>query len=212
MLGRVKRVYSFWGRFPNAYAAQDFITFMGKPHYIRKRAVEMLNLRKGDKALEVACGTGRNFPYIMEAIGKKGMLVGFDYSKEMLDSARKLCERKGWKNVKLYQGDAAELKIKENNFNGILSVLGISALPEWEKALKRCKELLRKRGILAVCDARPFGGRLGFLNPLVKAVYSNLAAWGPSKDIPAKMKEIFGNVETKKFNLGTIFIATSAKK
>ncbi len=210
-LKKVKKVYSFWGRFPSLYSAQDLITFFGRSKTIRSAAIKKMGLKKGNKTLEVACGSGRNFPYIMEAIDKKGFLLGFDYSQEMLDAAKQLSERNGWNNIKLVQGDAAQLKITENNFDGVLSVLGISAIPEWEEALVRCRDVLCPGGKLVVCDARLFTGFLKILNPLVRLIYSTFAAWDPSKNIPEKMKKIFGNVEVENFNLGTFFIAVSVK-
>ncbi len=211
-LKNVKKVYSFWGRFPALYSAQDIVTFLGRAGTIRNRAVKKMGLKKGDHALEVACGSGRNFPYLVEAVGKSGTLTGFDYSQEMLDAAKKLSQRNNWKNIKLIQGDAAQLKIKKNNFDGAVSVLGISAVPRWEKALKRCHDILRPGGKLVVCDARLFTGPLKIVNPLVKLIYSKFAAWDPSKNIPKKMKEIFGNVRVENLNLGTFFIAVSVKK
>lgn len=211
-LDKVKKVYSFWGNFLWLYAVQDYFTFFGKPRFIRKRAVEKLHLQEGDRALEVACGNGRNFPYIMETIGEKGALLGFDYSQEMLSGAQKFCMRKGWSNVEFIQGDAAQLHVGEKDFDGVLSVLGISAIPSWEAALQRCHNALKPGGRLCVCDARPFRGALKFFNPLVKAIYSRFAAWDPSKNIPEKMKEIFGNVEVEDFNAGTMFIAVSIKQ
>lgn len=210
-LNKVKQVYSFWGRFPLFYAWQDYFTFMGRPKFIRGLAVKRLNLRLGDKALEVACGSGRNFSFIIEAIGKEGGLLGFDYSQEMLDAAEKLCRQKNWNNVKLIQGDAAELKIREKDFDGIISVLGVSAVPGWERALQRCYDVLKPGGVLVACDARLFEGGLRFLNPLVKLVYSRLAAWDPSKNIPEKIKAIFGNLEIENLNFGTFFIAKAIK-
>lgn len=211
-LAKVKAVYSFWGRFPSLYRAQDAVTFLGRARTIRSRAVKMMGLKQGGRALEVACGSGRNFPYLAEAVGKNGFVLGFDYSREMLDAARKLCERNSWRNIKLKQGDAAQLKIKEKNFDGVVSVLGISAVPEWEMALKRCHKVLLPDGKLVICDARLFTGALKIANPLVKLIYSKFAAWDPSKNIPEKMKEIFGNVKVENLNLGTFFIAVSVKK
>ena len=211
-LKKVKKVYSFWGKFPSLYSAQDVITFFGRAKTIRSRAVKKMGLKRGDKALEVACGSGRNFPYIIEAVGKNGFILGFDYSQEMLDAAKQLSKRNDWSNIKLVQGDAAQLKITENNFDGVVSVLGISAIPDWEKALDRCHDVLCSGGKLVVCDARLFTGFLKFLNPLVKVIYSKFAAWDPSKNIPEKMREIFGNVEVENLNLGTFFIAVSVKK
>ncbi len=211
-LKKVKKVYSFWGRFPSLYKAQDIITFLGRAKTIRSRAVKKMGLKRGDKALEIACGSGRNLPYIIETVGKDGFILGFDYSYEMLDAAKQLSKRNGWDNIKLVQGDAAQLKLTENNFDGVVSVLGISAIPDWKKALERCHEVLRFGGKLVVCDARLFTGFLEFLNPLVKVIYSKLAAWDHSKNIPEKMKEIFGNVELENLNFGTFFIAVSVKK
>lgn len=210
-LEKVRNIYSFWGKFSFLYDAQDFVTFLGKAGKIRNRAVEELKLSSGDKVLEVACGSGRNFSYLTEAVGKNGRVVGFDYSQEMLDAAKRLCRKNKFENVKLVQGDAAELEIDFENFDGVLSVLGISAVPEWEKALKRSYEVLCQGGRLVVCDACLFSGFLRVLNPLVRFVYSKFAAWDPSKNIPEKMKEIFGNVEVDKFNFGTFFIAVAVK-
>ena len=64
-LQKVKKVYAFWGRFPLLYYLQDFVTFMGRPGLVRRESVKRLGLRKGDKVLEIACGNGRNFNYIM---------------------------------------------------------------------------------------------------------------------------------------------------
>ena len=210
-LAKVKKVYSFWGRFPLFYVWQDYFTFMGRPKFVRGQAVKRLNLRSGDKALEVACGSGRNFSFIMGAIGQGGRLVGFDYSQEMLDAAQKLRQKKNWDNIKLIQGDAAELNIGEGNFDAVISVLGISAIPDWEKALQRCYDVLKSGGILVVCDARLFDGFFSFLNPLVKLIYSRFAAWDPSKNIPEKVKAVFGNLEIENLNFGTFFIAKAIK-
>lgn len=211
-LEKVRKVYSFWGKFPSLYSAQDAITFLGRAKTIRSRAVKKMELIRNGKALEVACGSGRNLPYLVKTVGKDGFILGFDYSQEMLDAAKQLSNRNGWNNIKLVQGDAAQLKITENNFDGIVSVLGISAIPDWEKALNRCYDVLRHGGKLVVCDARLFTGLLKILNPLAKVIYSKFAAWDPSKNIPEKMKEIFGNVEVENFNSGTFFIAVAVKK
>jgi len=207
----VQKVYRFWGKHPLMYTAQDYITFIGKPQLIRQEAVNALHLKKGDTVLEVACGTGRNFPYIEEQISPSGNLIGFDYSFEMLSSAKKAALAKGWENIKFVQGDAAELNVKKNQFDGVISVLGMSAIPNYRAALKRCFELLRPGGTLVICDAGPFRKGPKFLNGLIDKIYSKYAAWDSRKDIIGEMKSIFGNVDIKTFNFDSFYIVKAIK-
>ncbi|MFA4954940.1 MAG: methyltransferase domain-containing protein [Patescibacteria group bacterium] len=211
-LEKIKHVYSFWGRFSKLYDAQDAITFLGRARDIRRSAAQGLGLKPGDSVLEVACGSGRDFPYLIEAVGPEGKIIGQDYSPEMLEAAKKLCAVNGWTNVTLMAGDAAKLDLDKTGFDGVLSILGISAVPDWRNAIQKCFGVLKVGGKLVVCDARLFSGWLAVLNPLVKAIYSRFAAWDPSKDIPQEMRTIFGNVEIKTYNFGTFFIASSEKK
>jgi ubiquinone/menaquinone biosynthesis C-methylase UbiE len=43
---------------------------------LRRRAIERLGLASGDTVVDVACGTGVNFPLIEERIGPSGRLIG----------------------------------------------------------------------------------------------------------------------------------------
>ncbi|MHB8876992.1 MAG: class I SAM-dependent methyltransferase [Myxococcaceae bacterium] len=210
-LDSVRRAYSFWGRHPGFYAAQDYFTFLGRPKRVRRRAVEALGVGRGAKVLEVGCGTGRNFPFLLERIGPEGELVGFDYSSAMLGAAGAGCRARGHVNVRLVQGDAAELSDVGSGFDAVLSVLAVSAIPGWEAALGRCFEVLRPGGVLVVCDGRLFGGALSVLNPAVRGVYARFAAWRPGRDIAGRMRELFGHVAEESLNLGTFFVARARK-
>src|SRR3954454_2905316 len=74
----------------------------------RRAAVQALGLRLGASVVDVACGTGLNFPLIEEAIGPAGRIVGVDLTDAMLARARKRIETNGWSNVSLVQADAAD--------------------------------------------------------------------------------------------------------
>src|SRR5471030_2370982 len=53
----------------------------------RLRAVQALGLRAGDSVIDIACGTGLNFPLIEEVIGPAGRIVGVDLTDAMLAQA-----------------------------------------------------------------------------------------------------------------------------
>ena len=59
------------------------------------------------KVQKVGCGTGRNFPYLREAIGPTRRIYGVDLSAGMLRKARKLSDHHHWTNIHLTEGDAA---------------------------------------------------------------------------------------------------------
>ncbi len=74
----------------------------------RLRAVQALGLRAGDSVIDIACGTGLNFPLIEEVIGPGGRIVGVDLTDAMLTHAQDRIETNGWSNISLVQADAAD--------------------------------------------------------------------------------------------------------
>ena len=89
------------------------------PWGIRARAVRRLELQSGDRVLEVGCGTGRNFPYLVPAVGRTGHVYGVGLSPGMLERAKKQCVRNKWENVTLLLRDAVEYSLPET-VNGVL--------------------------------------------------------------------------------------------
>src|SRR5947209_13336070 len=61
----------------------------------RLRAVEALGLRPGDSVIDIACGTGLNFPLIDELIGPDGRIVGVDLTDAMIAHAQDRIETNG---------------------------------------------------------------------------------------------------------------------
>jgi demethylmenaquinone methyltransferase/2-methoxy-6-polyprenyl-1,4-benzoquinol methylase len=132
------------------------------PSGLRKRAVAQLKLRRGDRVLEVGCGTGRNFPYLREAVGPEGRIYGVDLSKGMLRRARKLCHRRQWTNVVLIEADAANFVSREL-FDGVLFSFSYNVMPHHRSVLRQVWKQLRPGGRLVIVDARLPPGLFGKL-------------------------------------------------
>lgn len=207
---KMEDIYSFWGRHPGLYKIGCALTFMFREDYLRRKAVESLELKEGDTVLDLACGTGLNFSYLQEAVGSKGKLIGFDNSKEMLHSAEIRIEQNRWQNVELRHGNAAELAL-ENKIDAVLSTLGVSAIPNHYCALERVVETIRPKGRIVILDAQPFSGEWAVLNPLIKKIFGPLTNWDYDKDIPGDLQRIIGPLNVEMYNLNTIYILKGMK-
>jgi ubiquinone/menaquinone biosynthesis C-methylase UbiE len=175
----------------------------------RRRAVTALGLKPGDTVLEIGAGTGRNFPYLVEAVGPTGTVIGIDASPGMLAEAGKLIERNGWSNVELLQQDATQLDV-DREVDGVLFSLSYSAMPEPRPALARAWERLRPSSRVVVMDAGlTQGGPWRLLAPIARLLVKY--APGDAYSDPWSDLAEYGTVETKRFLLGFFYVSAVAK-
>jgi ubiquinone/menaquinone biosynthesis C-methylase UbiE len=175
----------------------------------RARAVVALGLGPGDVVLEVGAGTGRNFRYLVEAVGPTGKVIGVDASPGMLAEARRLLERKGWPNVELLQQDAGRLDL-DREVDGVLFSLSYSAIPEPRPALARAWEGLRPHGRVVVLDAGFTDSRvLRLLDPIARQLVK-LGPGDPYSD-PWSDLAAYGSVWTKRFLFGFFYVSVVEK-
>lgn len=132
------------------------------PRGLRRKAVDCLMLKLGDRVLEVGCGTGRNFPYLYAAVGRPGYIYGVDLSAGMLRKADMMRNRNGWNNISLTQGDAAGFSAPEQ-LDGVFFSLSYNTMPHHLKVLHQSWKQLRRGGRLVIMDAKLPPGPCGRL-------------------------------------------------
>lgn len=207
---RAQPAYRFWGHFPLLYRIACAVTFLGRQRFLRHRAVELLELRAGDTALDLACGTGLNLERLEAAVGERGRIIAFDYSPAMLMAARDRARSHGWRNVEFVEGDAATLDIGVR-VDGVLSTLGVSAIAGYEHAIACACASVRPGGRVVILDAALPTGWLAFTNPLLRWIYRVGAAWVPGRPIAAIMAQHLRDVRTERYNGGTIEITVGIR-
>jgi len=119
----------------------------------RSLAIKKLSLQRGDCVIELGCGTGLNFPFLMEQIGPEGRLIGVDLTPGMLDIARVRVERSGWKNVELIQSDIAAYDFAEGA-NGVLATGLFGYIPEYDRVIKAASQSLVPGGHIVILDGK----------------------------------------------------------
>lgn len=134
-MGRTEQVYVWWGRHPRALDVLYDVAFLGHEREIRRQAIEMLGLTRGECVFEVGCGNGNSFPAIREAVGSNGTIVGLDRSREMVRSARARIRDAGWQNISILHGDAHRPPVATGTFDVAYASMSLSAVAEPEQAI-----------------------------------------------------------------------------
>jgi ubiquinone/menaquinone biosynthesis C-methylase UbiE len=146
------------------------VTFPFRRSMYEQFVLPRAGLKEGDSVAELCCGAGHNFPYLLSAIGKKGKLIGIDFSEKMLAKARARVERSGWTNVELICGDAAGIDdLVDRPLDLTLCSLALSLIPDRLGVLQAIRNTLRPGGRLVVIEAQRFSGAAAVLNPFLYA-------------------------------------------
>jgi len=185
----------------------DFDPSFIKP--VRQKAVGLLNLKQGDRVLDMGCGPGGSFPYLVSAVGPSGEVVGVEISPEVAINARRRIARNRWRNVQVIEADARTVKLT-GIFDGALMFAAADVYAS-QKALDNILPHLRNSAQVAVFGAKISSNRLGrILNPLLKMAFKYLSPTTPSPSyepwgVLAKYAE---ELNVEEYFFGLMFLAS----
>ena len=133
----------------------------------RRKAVRRLNLKPGDRVLEVSVGTGTNLRLIATRIGDAGHIVGLDISRGMLGVCARKMREKGIAG-ELIEGEAGHLPFAEGPFDAVFHHGGIAEFGDRGAAIAEMYRVARPGGRIVVCDVGvPEDGSLSLWNRLL---------------------------------------------
>jgi demethylmenaquinone methyltransferase/2-methoxy-6-polyprenyl-1,4-benzoquinol methylase len=165
--------------------------------------------------IDIACGTGLNFPLIEKAIGPGGRIVGVDLTDAMLARARQRIAANGWGNVTLVQADAADFEFPAE-VNAILSTYALTQVPDRAAVIAHGAAALSAGGRLAVLDLKVPGGTPPWLAQFGTAMVQRLASaddWimrRPWEAIREAMEKELADLSWSELFFGTAFLAVGS--
>src|SRR3954454_5081190 len=82
------QVQAMFDRIASVYDLMNSVMTVGLHHRWRSRATDLAAIGPGDRALDVATGTGDLAVELKRRVGASGEVVGSDFSDRMLELAR----------------------------------------------------------------------------------------------------------------------------
>jgi demethylmenaquinone methyltransferase/2-methoxy-6-polyprenyl-1,4-benzoquinol methylase len=141
----IKKMYSKFSKFTRFLEGVD--------DNLRKRALKLLNIDKGEIVLEIGFGRGNFLLKLAKEVGKEGKVYGIDITPEMVKVAKKKIIKEGLtQRVILTEGDAKKLPYNNDMFDLVYieSTLELFDTPDIPKVLNEIKRVMKPSGRLCV--------------------------------------------------------------
>ena len=135
----LSKIYDTWGKLTESRA--------------RSRALELAEIKNGQKILEVAVGTGLAFYEIVKR-NPGGTNIGIDISAGMLKKAEKRLKQLSGANYELKKTSAFYLNGEDEKFDGLINNYMVDLIPfeQMDAVLAEFKRVLKKGGKLVIVN------------------------------------------------------------
>ncbi|RDH40547.1 MAG: bifunctional demethylmenaquinone methyltransferase/2-methoxy-6-polyprenyl-1,4-benzoquinol methylase UbiE [Candidatus Aquirickettsiella gammari] len=176
---KTTRVAEIFQSVANQYDLMNDLMSLGLHRLWKKFALELAQLRPGDKVLDVAGGTGDLAKAFIKRVGTRGKVTLLDINAAMLKIGRDRLIDAGLIDIPAIQANAECLPFAEDSFDCLSIAFGLRNVTNKTNALKSMYRVLKPGGRLLVLEfSKP---ALGFLQSLYDS-YSfeflpKLGAW-----------------------------------
>ncbi len=172
-----------------AWSSGDYAIIGVTLQIVGESLCEALDLRAGQKVLDVAAGNGNA---TLAAAHRWCDVVSTDYVQALLERGRQRAEAERL-NVTFKEADAEALPFGDESFDAVLSTFGVMFTPDQERAASEMLRVVRRGGKIGMANWTPEG----FIGQVFKTIGKHIAPppgarspalWGTQ----ARLAELFG--------------------
>lgn len=138
-----------YGRGAATYGRVKFFSHWGR------RLVELANIPRGARVLDVATGRGAALFPAAEQVGSRGRAIGIDLAEPMVQETGAEIRQRGLKNIEVRRMDAEHLEFPNASFDCVLCGFAVMFFPQVHRAFAEFTRVLKPRGRLALTSAVP---------------------------------------------------------
>jgi SAM-dependent methyltransferase len=179
---------------------------------LRAKATALLDLAPGARVLDLGCGPGGSLPFLRNAVGGSGEVVGVEISPDVAINARRRVQRHEWSNVQIIEGAAQSVRLA-GTFDGAL-MFGAPDIYGSDKALGNILPHLRPGARIVFFGAKTSRRRTGWiLNPLLRLVFSKFSFRStpvPDDEPWKRLAEHLESLRIEEYFLGWMFLASGS--
>jgi ubiquinone/menaquinone biosynthesis C-methylase UbiE len=128
-----------------------FVPTIGMP--FATTLLDAAGLDRGERVLDVACGTGVVTRLAAEQVGLNGAVAGLDINPSMLAVARSVPSSGA--AIEWHEASAESLPLADGSFDVVLSSLGLQFVADKASALREMRRVLAPDGRLAIATTGP---------------------------------------------------------
>lgn len=113
---------------------------------------EFANINKGDTVIDLGSGAGNDCFVARHETGKKGKVIGIDFTPIMIEKARINAEKLGYNNVEFRTGDIDDMPVSNDIADVIVSNCVLNLVPNKQKVIGEIFRVLQPGGHFSISD------------------------------------------------------------
>src|SRR4051812_31984422 len=141
------QVRAMFDRIAGVYDLMNSVMTAGMHHRWRSRAADLARLGAGDRALDVATGTGDLAVELARRVGPEGEVIGSDFSDRMLELAREKAPE-----IRFEWGNALDLDYSDDSFDAATVGFGARNFSDLAGGLAEMARVVRPGGRVVVLE------------------------------------------------------------
>jgi demethylmenaquinone methyltransferase/2-methoxy-6-polyprenyl-1,4-benzoquinol methylase len=147
------QVRAMFDRIAGLYDRMNTVMTAGLHHGWRRRAADLAALGPGDRALDVATGTGDLALELWSRVTPGGEVLASDFSERMLEIARAKASARPGVRVRFESANALALPYADDEFDAATVGFGARNFSDLERGLQEMTRVVRPGGRVVVLEA-----------------------------------------------------------
>ncbi|XP_078429184.1 S-adenosyl-L-methionine-dependent methyltransferases superfamily protein [Wolffia australiana] len=146
---------ALFSRIAPVYDGLNDLLSLGLHRVWKRMAVSWSGAKRGDRVLDLCCGSGDLAFLLSEKVGREGEVTGLDFSSKQLSvasSRQKYSGKACHENITWVEGDALNLSFPSCYFDAITMGYGLRNLLDKPKAMEEMHRVLKPGARISVLD------------------------------------------------------------